>query len=333
MRESAFAVPYRPRVCLDLRLFVAIVAGCLLVSGSSSAQQAQAPESGRRLLTTPSISSAEAPIGPGDVLDVQVFDTPELSATKLRVGESGEVDEPVLGPVKVAGLTPAEAGNLIAAKMHDSQIMLDPHVTVVVTEYATEGVRGLGEVRNPGTYLLLGSHSLYAAISAAGGVTHDQGSTITVTHANDPVHPQVVSVSDFGYSESERTTAVKPGDVVVVSRADVIYVIGDVAHPGEYPLQSGRHLTVLNAVALAQGLNPTAASSKASIIRPTTDGKAVTIKLDINRIEQNKELNAVLQPSDVLVIPRSGMREFLTYALPNATGAVTGSVAAALVVR
>ncbi len=113
-------------------------------------------------------------IGAGDMVQVTVFDTPELSA-KLRVNADGTVDLPVAGSTAVSGMTPQDAGDAIAKHLRDGQIMIDPRVTVTVTDYATQEVSVLGEVKNPGNYLLLGPHSLYNALSAAGGTTDKAG--------------------------------------------------------------------------------------------------------------------------------------------------------------
>jgi polysaccharide export outer membrane protein len=120
--------------------------------------------------------------------------------------------------------------------------------------------------------------------------------------------------------------------VVVVSRAETIYVVGDVGHPGEYFIQNGQKLSVLNAIALAQGVNPTARGSKASIVRKTATG-AETIPVNLNKIAKVNGENLILRPADVLVVPRSGTKSFLNVVLPGVTGAVAGSVAAAIVLR
>jgi polysaccharide export outer membrane protein len=271
-------------------------------------------------------------IAAGDLIDVQVFNTPELSAAKIRVSQDGLIKLPGASDVQVAGLTSLQAAAAIEKDLRDSQIMLDPHVTVLITEYSTQGVSVLGEVRRPGTYLLLGPHSLYEALSAAGGVTQESGSTIEITHQNEPTKPITVPVTSPNYSQLQRMTEVKPGDVVVVSHAESIYVVGDVGHPGEYLIQNGQRLTVLNAIALAQGLNPTAKSTKASIVRKTSTG-AETIPVNLNRVTKVDGENLALRPGDVLVVPRSGAKEFMNVVLPGVTGAVAGSVAAAIVLH
>jgi polysaccharide export outer membrane protein len=270
-------------------------------------------------------------IAAGDLIDVQVFNTPELSA-KLRVSQDGLITLPDTGDILVGGLTPLGAGAKIEKSLRDAQVMLDPHVTVLVTEYSTQGVSVLGEVRKPGTYLLLGRHSLYDALSAAGGVTPQLGSSIQITHQSDPTRPETIPVNSPNYSDLQRLTEVKAGDVVVVARAETIYVVGDVAHPGEYFIQNGQKLSVLNAIALAQGVNPTARGSKASIVRKTATG-AETIPVNLNKIAKVNGENLILRPADVLVVPRSGAKSFLNVVLPGVTGAVAGSVAAAIVLR
>jgi polysaccharide export outer membrane protein len=270
-------------------------------------------------------------IAAGDLIDVQVFNTPELSA-KMRVSQDGLIKLPDATDVQVAGLTPLQAAASIEKNLRDSQVMLDPHVTVLITEYSTQGVSVLGEVKKPGTYLLLGQHSLYDALSAAGGVTQEAGSSIEVTHQDHPTQPVTVPVNSPNYSQLQRMTAVKPGDVVVVSHAESIYVVGDVGHPGEFLIQNGQRLSVLNAIALAQGLNPTAKGSKASIVHKTNTG-AETIPVNLNNVTKVDGENLGLRPGDVLVVPRSGAKQFMNVVLPGVTGAVAGSVAAAIVLH
>ena len=112
----------------------------------------------------------------------------------------------------------------------------------------------------------------------------------------------------------------------------MIYVVGDVGRPGAFYMQNGEPMNVLNALALASGLNHTAAVTKASIVRKTPTG-ATTIPLDLNRIMKNKQPDLTLLASDVLVVPRSGVKTLLETALPGATAAVTGAVSTALILR
>jgi polysaccharide export outer membrane protein len=305
----------------------------LLAGGYGHSCKAQSREA-------PALSSRSAPaastglpllLGAGDRIDIQVFETPELSV-KARVDQSGKVALPIGGQLEVEGLTPAQAALAVEKLLREEQVMLSPHVTILVDEYATQGVTLLGEVRSPGTYTLVGPRSLYEVLSLAGGVTQNEGSSITISSRRDPDHPTKIQVSSPNFSEIQRSTIVRGGDTVVVAKADMIFVVGDVGHPGAFYLQNGEPLSVLNALAFAAGLNHTAAGSKASIVRRTEDGARV-IPVNVDHIMKNSEPNVIMAASDILVIPRSGAKVLLETALPGATAAVTGAVSTALVLR
>lgn len=305
-----------------------------VVDGAVTAQQRTASQQAQQQRMNGAsfaVDSADLQIGPGDLLEVQVFNTPELSG-RVRVDEQGDVHLPVAGALAVGGETPGAAAAAIETLLKVKGIMLDPHVSVFVQEYATQGVTVLGEVKMPGTYSLLGPHSLSDALAAAGGPLPTEGPTITITRVSDREHPVTIDVNQPDHQSILQSTVVSPGDTVVVSKAAMIYVVGDVARPGAYYVQNGQPVTVLSALAFASGLNPTASGKKASIIRPTADG-ALTIPIDLDKVMENKTANVRLQASDVLVIPRSGAKVFLQYAVPGATSAVAGAAASALVIR
>ena len=262
-------------------------------------------------------------LGAGDMIEVTVFNTPELTG-KLRIDQAGKIELPVGGQVEVAGLTPKQAAAAIEKQLRDQQVMLSPLVSVLISQYATQNLIVLGEIKSPGTYPIFGPHTLYDALAFAGGPTQLQGGTITITHHNDPGHPVVVRVNGPNYSEIQRSTPVFPGDTVVVSQADVIYVVGDVLTPGPLPMPNGRSLSLLNVLALCHGPTQTAAISRAVIIRETATG-VQTIPIDIKGAMKNTAPNPILQASDVLVIPDSGFKKFLQFAFPSATNAAVNA--------
>ena len=317
------------RACV-LSLGCAVVLSGVPTSGQAPTNPQGADSSTRLSLSQPGeAGETSATISPGDMVDVEVFNTPELSAKQLRVNQDGTLAMPVVGSIPVAGLTPTQANATIESRLRDEHIMYSPSVSLLVTSYSTQGVDVLGEVRNPGIYKFLGTHSLYDAIAAAGGATTSQGSTITITHHDDPTHPLFIHVDSPNYSELQKLTEVHPGDVVDVSRADSIYVLGDVGHPGQYPISYGEPLTALNALALAQGPNKAAKLSKASIVRKMPTG-IQTLPVDLQQVEKNKVADPVLQAGDVLVVPHNGTKAFLEIAVPGATAALIGAVAYSL---
>jgi polysaccharide biosynthesis/export protein len=304
-------------------LGVCLVVGVSILAGACSGYAQQ---------TTQQIEQASTlAIGSGDLVEVKVFDTPELSG-KFRVTQAGTITLPQGGDVRVEGLSAMQAGAAIENRLLIGGIMLEPHVTVFVEEYASQGVIVLGEVNHPGTYRLLGGHSLYGALSAAGGVTSNEGTTITIARQNDHTHKKIVRVDTPDFAEAQLDIRVNPGDTVFVSRGGVVYVVGDVGHSGSYPMPTGEPLNVLQVVSLAQGMNRTAAGSKASIIRKTATG-VLTIPVDLNMISKNKVPDPLLMASDILVVPSSKAKLFLDIVLTTATGAVLSAVVTALIVR
>ena len=295
-----------------------VVAQNVAVGLATETQAAQLPVS-------PQVQNI--PIGPGDLLDVEIFNTPELSG-KLRVDQLGRITLPLGGDIEVRGVTVAVAAKSIRDLLMLKNIMLQPTVMVNVLEYATEGVTVLGEVRSPGIYTLLGPHSLYDALASAGGATSSEGATIAITHGGDSAHPKIVKVTTPNYSAEQKSTIVEPGDTIVVSRADLVYIVGDTVRSGAFYIQNGQPLTILDLVSLAQGPNRTAAMGHVALIRPTPDGGAITIPLNLNKVMKNKEKNLVVTAGDVLVVPRSGWKTFGFIALPAFTGSVASAIAA-----
>jgi polysaccharide biosynthesis/export protein len=248
-------------------------------------------------------------ISSGDLLDVEVFDTAELSG-KLRVDERGSITLPIAGDLNVSGMTAEQAGHAVEQKLLASSILKDPHVSVSVLEYATQGVTVLGEVKNPGVYPLLGSHGVLDLISAAGGVTPNAGKGVTITHRSDPTHPEVISVESKPGSSAAFKVDVQPGDTIMVSHAGIIYVVGEVGKPGGFLIENNDRLTVLQAIALAQGTNRTASLNHARLIRKTGDTRA-EVPVLLKKILSNKAPDQMLADGDILFIPSSAAQNAL----------------------
>ncbi len=324
-------MPANQRLSRSAKMFRVLFALMLIGGGNILPAQRTQLTSSAVNPSLPAVPPATLTISTGDLVTVDVFNTPELSG-KYRVGQAGTVDLPQGGAVQVAGLTPAEAAKAIEKRLKDSLIMTDPHVTILVTEYASQGVIVLGEVRTPGTYTLLGEHSLYGALAAAGGATPTAGDSIVVTHQGDPNRQENIRVSSPNFSNVQRLTRISPGDTVFVSRAEVVYVLGDVGRSGIVNMANGVPLNVLKVLSIAEGPNRTAKLTKASIIRQTGES-VVTIPVDLKKIMRNQAPDPVMQASDVLVVPRSDAKAFFDNAIPGLTAAVVSSIITALIIR
>jgi polysaccharide export outer membrane protein len=242
-------------------------------------------------------------ISAGDLLGVDVFDTPELSA-KLRVSEKGDINIPVAGSTHVGGLTAEEAAASIERLLRDDNILKHPHVEVFVQEYATQGVSILGEVKNPGVYPELGSHSLLDFISVAGGITPTAGKAVNIIHKGDPEHPTVVQLDNSPDAAKRAAVAILPGDTIMVSRSGIVYVIGDLAKPGGFLIENNDRLTALQAIALAQGPNKTAGLNHTRLIRKAPNGPQET-RVDLGKILAGKRSDLRLEDGDILFVPAS----------------------------
>jgi len=284
----------------------------LAVCGTASAQDRASAAFGGSASTLGSAgfgSGSAGPIGAGDLLEMSVFDTPEFSG-KLRVSNTGDVILPLVGTLHLQGLNAGEAQTLIRQKLIDGGCLKDPQVTVFVVEYATQGVSVVGEVKNPGIYPAFGSHHLLDYISLAQGLTPLAGTTITITHAGKADDPERVKVTAGATPKPENNPEILPGDTIFVERTGIIYVVGDVARPGGFPMDHDGQLTILQAIALAQGTNPTAAKGSVKLIRTTPEGRRET-PVDLKKILSAKATDLALQDNDILFVPNSAAKSAL----------------------
>jgi len=269
------------------------------VPAQASASTPQAPPVAARSNCNP----ADLLIGDGDLLEVSLYGMPDFK-TDVRVNSGGEISLPMLGTVAVGGLSIEQAQAVIERKLNQKGLFNDPHVTVFEKEYATQGISVLGEVQKPGIYSLLGSRKLYDALSAAGGTTPKAGRYVLITRRNDPEHPVRVPLLTGTPESMENNVAVEPGDTVVVSKAGVVYVVGDVRQPGGFVMENGNDISVLKAIALAQGTNPNAALNAAKLIRKTPEGPK-DVAVSLKKMLAAKAPDLQLQPDDVVFIPGS----------------------------
>ena len=273
---------------------------------ASSEVRAEGPRSASQ--TTPvAARSTGSPrdllIGAGDLLEVSLYGMPDFK-TEVRVSSGGEISLPMLGTVAVAGFSVEQAETLIERRLSEKGFFNDPHVTVFQKEYATQGISVLGEVQKPGIYPLLGSRNLYDAISVAGGTTPKAGRYALITRRNNPQHPVQVPLLTGAPETMQNNVVVEPGDTILVSKAGVVYVVGDVHQPGGFVMENGNDITVLKAIALAQGTNPNAALDSARVIRKTPGGPQ-DVPLSLKKIMAAKAPDIQLQADDVVFVPGS----------------------------
>ena len=296
-------------------------------------------------VTSEQSRSSDYVIGPEDVLDIDVFNVPELTKT-VRVANDGTISLALLGHVQAAGCTTEQLRKELERRWGQSYLE-NPQVTVFVREFHAQPVSVIGAVERPGIYELRGPRTLIEILSMAGGLAKlgtAPGRTIVVTRRGgfgeelqlvegmnlvgaDKVE---INLARLLYSrEAGLNIDIKPFDTVSVSRADIVYVVGDVKRPGGFVLADRENLTVLQALALAEGLNGTASKRQARIIRRNADGSRTEIPVDLTRVLNGKSQDLELAANDVLFVPVSAGKA----AARRGAEAVLGTLSGILIYR
>lgn len=263
-------------------------------------------------------------IGPGDQLHIQVFETPDLEQHP-RVTDAGEVPLMLIGNVRVVGLTPAEAATKIQEDLIAGNFMRHPQVTVTVDQYATQSVTVLGQVKLPGTFPITAPRSIFDMIALAGGLTDVADRSITIERKGDPAQKTNFFFSNNAANAIDNTVLVYPGDKVLVPKAGLVYVLGDVKTPGGYVMNNNNsQLTVLQVVAAAGGTNHSAVPSRARLIRKDGAAGYADTPLPLSAMQKGKQSDIPLRPGDIVYVPFSYLRN-LAVESSGVVAAATGA--------
>ena len=246
-------------------------------------------------------TGGELKIGPGDLLTVEVFDVPELKQ-EIRVSDIGDAELSLIGRIHLADLTIEAAEQSIASQLKMRGLVVHPQVSLLVREYATQGVAVTGEVRKPGIYQVLGPRTLTQVISEAGGLTEIASPNITVEH-RDGTRQLLLSNS--------RDALLHPGDTVLVARVGIAYIVGDVARSGGYVMRDGGELSIAQLVALGGGPLPTAKATKVRLVRKHGDTRQ-EIEINLKEILRGNAPDVPLLPDDIVFVPNSGWKSAAT---------------------
>ena len=247
-------------------------------------------------------------IGPGDMLHVQVFDTPELEQ-HARVTDAGDLPLIVGGTVHLIGLTPDQAARTVESVLVKGQIMLHPSVAITVEEYSTQKISVFGEVRVPGAYPINTPRSVLDVLTLAGGLTDIADRKVLIERRGSKARiPYFVSNSPDAALDS--AVQVSPGDTVIVPRAGMVYVLGDVARPGGYTMTNNdAQITVLQLVARAGGTNHSAVPSHAKLIHKSGNSY-IEEPLPLSAMQKGNRSDLPLRADDIVYVPFSYMRNF-----------------------
>lgn len=284
-------------------------------------------------------------LGPEDVVDIDVFNVPELSRT-TRVANDGTIMLPLLGRVQAAGRTVQQLRQELESKWGKTYLE-NPQVVVFVKEFHAQPVAVLGAVEKPGLYQITGPRTLIEMLSMAGGLakrgTAPAGRTVLITRKGgfDSLEPveglratgvdQIeIDLRRLLYSQDTGLNIeIRPSDTITVSKADIVYVIGAVNRQGGYVLEDRPAITILQALAMAEGLKSSAAKKNARIIRAPEGGSRTEIPVDVSKILKGQSGDMLLAANDILYIPDSTEK----MALKRGAEAIMSTVSGVLIFR
>lgn len=338
--------------------FVSALFGTLALPSSSRAQTVvgtpqQANDRIKELSTALRTQPHDYVIGPGDVLELEVFDVKELSRD-IRVSQTGSVGIPLV-PVRlqIAGLTETQAEQKISEVLEANGLVSHPQVRVNVRERRSKPITIVGAVAHPMVYQADGPVTLLEVLAQAGGISSDAGDTVIVTRpvrssfheepapdsseppeigpeaappktgpaapSGAPPHPAnaiTINLNELVESgDATNNIPLQAGDLITVPHAGIVYVLGAVSKPGGFVLANDRgQMSALKILALAGGLNRTAKSDHAVIIRKDNQGKQHEVTLDLKKVQRRQSEDVLLQPSDILFVPDSGVKQALVRA-------------------
>jgi polysaccharide biosynthesis/export protein len=290
-----------------------------------------------------------------DVLRVKVFDVPELSGD-YTVNPAGSISLPlVTKPIQARGRTPAELAHAVSNELRTEGLVTTPVVIVEVKKSRLHSIVIGGAVKKPQVYPLFDHIGLLDLLAEAGGLDSNAGDALIVMRGRPQAAcnsaaasvnaPCLQSSSSSGtQSRAELTIPLKelldrtnpslnvdlyPGDTVTVEYAGVVYVVGAVNRAGGFPLTSDReHMTVLEALALAEGLKGTAIRKRTLIIRQNSDSSRTrqTISVNLASIFNGKAPDLTLHANDILFVPDSTSQKALRRAAEAAVEITTGVI-------
>jgi polysaccharide export outer membrane protein len=288
---------------------------------SAAPDAANTPAAKVQMSSPASSTPTEMLIGPSDEGEMKVYGVPELTS-HFRVESSGDVYLPLIGTFHIAGLTADTAQSELNKKYEEGGFLHDPHITIFVKEYSTQGISVLGEVSRPGIYSALNARRLYDVFLMAGGLTPRAGKTVTITHSKELDKPVVVKL-ESGAAANQGNVEIQPGDTITVGRAGIVYVIGEVNRPGAFVMESTTTASLLQMLALAAGPTRGAALSHTRVIRRTATGGLESKDVDLKKIMQAKATDLEVQAEDIVFVPSSRGKAALERGSSSVLGMLT----------
>jgi polysaccharide biosynthesis/export protein len=311
--------------------FILLVAICRLLPAQTPAVQAPSQRG----------SSSDYVLGPDDQIKIWALGMEELADKPFRINPSGDVDLPLAGQMRATGLTVEQLKAKLVERL--AKELLNPQVSVEIVEFGSQPVSVMGAVNRPGVHQLRGRRTLAEVLSLAEGLRQDAGPHITISREIQygPIPLPAAKLDPTGkFSVADvkvktllagekpaENIPICPHDVVTVPTAELVFVMGEVKKAGEVLLKDRDSISVLQALASADGLGPTPAPQDAKIVRMNPGKTELTvIPVDLRKIQAGKAEDIAMRPNDVLIVPPSGPKKAAARITEAAIQAATGIV-------
>jgi polysaccharide biosynthesis/export protein len=259
---------------------------------------------------------ADYKIGPEDLLEIDVFQVPDLK-TLARVSAKGYIKLPLIDGIEAGGLTVSELESLLAERL--KKYVKEPVVTVFVKDFRSQQISILGSVKEPRVYYVTGQKYLLDMLSLAGGVSQEAGTVCIIQRVSGKTSPEsgreyieriVIDLDELLIKgKAELNVAVTSGDTIHVPQSGIFFVDGGVQGPGSFPLKG--KTTVTQAISLAKGMSYEASSSDIKIYRDNGNPEREVIKVSYDAILDGKQPDFELRDKDIVLVGKSAFKAFI----------------------
>ncbi len=280
------------RISMETRRRFSIWAGVLLLALACAEPPLRAADN--KPNSVPGTSTTEGvpltALGPGDTLSISVFEQPDMNAT-VGVADDGTVSVALVGSVPVVGLSPEAAARAIEKRLRDGNFLVNPHVTIGVTQSHSQKISVLGEVGQAGRYVIDSHTSILDVLAQAGGAKESAANVVYIVRSDADGNTVRIPVDISGKAGSDAMagTRLRGGDTLLVPKADRFFVYGEVAKAGEYSLD--HEMTVLQAIVEAGGVTPRGSIGRVEVRRKAADGKQLVVRSRLDdRVQPGDEI-------------------------------------------
>jgi polysaccharide export outer membrane protein len=274
-------------------------------------------------------------IGANDLIAISVYDSPELTRA-VRVSAAGLISVPMLREkIRAEGLMPSDLELEIVDALKTAEVLVDPLVTVTVVEYHSRPISVMGSVKKPITFQADAPLTLLDALARAEGLTLEAGPVIMVTHFQSHAEggqsttvQRIPVTALIDTANPEMNLKLTGGEQILVPAMGRVFVVGNVKKPGAFTLHEAGEGTVLQMVALAEGLAPYSGKF-AYIYRRGQDGSRIELAIELESILKRKHADVQVLPDDILYVPDNKARRMTVTALERilAFGSTAGATA------